>query len=226
MAHTIKFVDFHLFDLLTTTQVKDIIEMFYRGGDVNFIISACNLNGNTMGNASYEGFSKTHTIALCKKNIVKFFKSQGQAGGDIKAPDIKTAAASVLVHELAHCNQNLLHKDNGIFWGKLGGYQIDGKPRMKRYRGRACEREARSYADEKMNEICAYFGLPPAARRAEDRAEDHEELDAVIDLLAEIENPTMDDIKTELRASGLLRPNNVMIVKKELSLLLDDSVVG
>lgn len=229
MAHNIKFVDFQGFDLLNTLQVKDIIEMFYRGSDINFVICAHNLDGNTMGNASYDGFTKTHTIKLCQRNIKKFFEKQGQAGGDLKAPDIRTAAASVLVHELQHCNQNLIHKDNGIFWGKLGGITKDGKPRMKRYRGRACEREARAYADEKLNELCVYFNLPPVARRAENRVEDHEELDAVIDLLAEIDHPTMDDIKDELRASGLLRPNNVMIVKKELTemgVLPDASVVG
>lgn len=229
MAHNIKFVDFQGFDLLNTLQIKELIEMFYRGGDTNFIITTNEKEPKNLGHASYCGFSRTHTVMLCKKNIKKYFALTGQSGGDLKAPDLKVAAASVLLHELQHCNQNLIHKGNGIFWGQLGGYQSDGKPRMKRYRGRACEREARAFADDKLNELCAYFGLPPCARRAENRAEDHEELDAVIDLLMEIDNPTMDDIKDELRASGLLRPNNVMIVKKELaehSLLPDASVVG
>lgn len=230
MAHNIKFVDFQGFDLLSTLQVKELIEMFYRGGDTNFVISTDDFKGkSTMGNASYDGFTKTHTIKLCQRNITKFFNLTGQSGGDLKAPSVKAAAASVLTHELQHCNQNLIHKGNGIFWGRLGGTNIKGQPRMKRYRGRACEREARAYADEKLNEVCAYFGLPFAARRAENRTEDHEELDDVIDLLMEVDGPTMDDIKDELRASGLLRPNNVMIVKKELAeqgVLLEGKVVG
>lgn len=229
MAHNIKFLDFQGFDLLSTLQIKELIEMFYRGGDVNFVITTEEFKGkNTLADASYDGFSKTHTIRLCKRNITKFFNLTGQSGGDLKAPTIKVAAASVLLHELQHCNQNLLHKGNGIFWGKMGGLREDGKPRMKQYRGRACEREARMFADDHLNELCAYFNLPPAGRRAENRAEDHEELDDVIDLLAEIDNPTMDDIRDELRASGLLRPSNVMIVKKELAtmgVLPDASVV-
>lgn len=227
MAHNIKFLDFQGFDLLSTLQIKELIEMFYRGGDVNFVISSLDHPKN-LGDASYDGFSRTHTIRLSKKNIKKYFSLTGQSGGDLRAPDIKVAAASVLLHELQHCNQNLLHKGNGIFWGKLGGVQKDGKPRMKRYRGRACEREARMFADERLNELCAYFNLPPAGRRPENRAEDHEELDAVVDLLAEIDNPTMDDIRDELRVSGLLRPSNVMIVKRELlemGVLHDMSVV-
>ncbi len=227
--HRITFAGFQGFDLLHTTQVRELIEMFYVGGDVNFVITTDEKDPKLLGHASYDGFSRTHTITLIKKNIKKFFELNGQSGGDLKAPDIRVAAASVLVHELAHCNQNLLHKDNGIYWGKLGGTTARGRPRMKRYRGRACEREARAYADEKLNELCAFFGLPPVARRAANRAEDHEELDAVIDLLTEIERPTLDDIKDELRASGLLRPNNVLIVKKELAelgVLSDASVVG
>jgi hypothetical protein len=228
MAHRIVFQEFGGFDLLSALQINDLIEMFYRGSDTNFIICSENIAGNTLANASYDGFSHTHTIKLCKKNIKKFFSSLGQSGGDLRAPDITTATASVLVHELQHCNQNLVHKDNGVFWGNLGGTNSRGQPRKKRYRGRACEREARAYADEKLNEICAYFGLPFVARRSENRTEDHEELDAVIDLLIEIDSPTLDDIKDELRASGLLRPNNVMIVKKELAehgVLLDCVVV-
>lgn len=226
MAHKIVFHDFQDFTLLTQAQVRDMIEMFYRGGDTNFVIVAANPSKSSqLANAAYEAFSNTHTITISEKRIRKHC-TDGYAGGDLPAPDIKTAAASILVHELQHANQNLLHKGNGLFYGNLGGTNAKGQPRMKHYRGRACEREARAYADEKMNEICAYFGHPPVARRAENRTEDHAELDAVIDLLAEIDNPTMNDIKDELRASGLLRPNNVMIVKKELSLLLDKSVVG
>jgi len=226
MAHKISFHDFDGFDLLTQAQVRDLIEMFFRGGDTTFFIFADEKEPKNLGHASYDAFGKVHTIMLCKKNIKKHFVLSKQSGGNIKASDVRVAAASVLVHELQHANQNLLHKGKGIFWGQMGGTNANGRPRMQRYRGRACEREAREYADQKMNEVCAYFGLPPCGRRAEDRTEDHEELDAVIDLLAEIDNPTMNDIKDELRASGLLRPNNVMIVKKELSLLLDESVVG
>jgi hypothetical protein len=229
MAHSIVFKDFQGFDLLLTTQVRELIEMFYRGGDTKFVIYCDEKEPKNLGHASFDAFARTFTVMLCRKNIVKWFESMGLSGGDLKAPDVRVAAASVLVHELKHCDQMTLHKGNGIFWGQLGGSTADGRPRMKRYRGRACEREARAYADEKLNEICAYFGLPPVARRPENRAEDHEELDAVIDLLAEIDNPSMDDIKDELRASGLLRPNNVMIVRKELSelsLLHDANVVG
>ena len=147
--------------------------------------------------------------------INKVFARGLACGGNLKAPTIKVAAAMVLAHELQHANQSLIHKDSSVFYGNLGGVTSSGKPRMKRYRGRACEREAREFADEKLSDICAYFSVPIETRKRV-ATQSESEISDLVEIFSECEEVSMEDIKEELRASKILSPTNVMEVKLQL----------
>jgi hypothetical protein len=206
MAHKISFLDFNDF-LLDEEEARDIIEMFFVWGDSKFIITTDEKEKRWRGYHQWFDMAREHKITLSKKNITRDFNDKARVGGNHVAPTLKVAAAMVLVHELQHANQVKLHKP-------IAGSSFYTE---HHYWNRACEREARGYVDEKLNEICAYFGVPPVMRSgSRAAATDHDEVDAVVDLLSECEYVSMDDIKDELRISNVLNPSTVKHVRGEL----------
>lgn len=207
---------FQSFPLLTEQEVCDFIDMFFSYDDPQAKWTIRNVTRKEAedfnGQHIYNPNTREHIISFCLENICRHYKKgRRDFGGNLKLPDIDTrmAAALVLAHELQHANQTRLHKGNELFYGVLGGYDIRGRPRMKHYKGRACERDAREFVDGHLNEIFAYFNLPPPRRSKIFVADDPDELVEVADLLCECEEITMDDVRDELRASRILNPANV-----------------
>lgn len=208
---------FNRFTLLGQEIVSDFIDLFFEHADptatwlVRLEDGRVDFNGQHMYNPN----TREHTISLSERNIRRHFDSgRRDFGGNLKFPDIdlRMAAALVLAHEIQHANQSKIHRGNQLFYGYLGGYNARGKPRMKQYKGRACERDAREFVDSHVNEIFAYFDAPPPRRHRVLVADDSDELVEVADLLCECEEVTMDDVRDELRASGILNPKNVQRV--------------
>jgi hypothetical protein len=205
---------FSSFGLLSEDEVCDFVDMFFNYDDTNVTWTIMNVDKGVdfNGQHMYNPNTREHTITFSKKNIAKnYCKGRRDFGGNLKLPDIdmKAAAALVLAHELQHANQSKLHKGNELFYGNLGGLDSRGKPRMKHYRGRACERDAREFVDGHLNEIFAYFNLPPPRRNKVFVPEDSDELVEVADLLCECAEITFEDIRDELRASRILNPRNM-----------------
>lgn len=212
MAHSIRFTYTNpqtANNILSQDEVKDLIEMFYRWDDAKFNIVFDKKHKRWRGTAQWLGIERTHEIVLYVENIKRDFKEQNIVGGSQKPVTEKMAMAMVLAHELQHCNQVPLHRqDNNTSF--YSGHQ---------YWNLASEREARGFVDEKLNEMCAYFGLPPQMRDQVSRIEEDSspELDDVITLLAECDEVSPEDVNDELRASGILKPNNVAIVRRALA---------
>ena len=214
MAHTITFENFDRF-ILSEAEVRDFIEMFYRWGDTKFLIRTDESERTFRGEcqSNWDG----HVITLVRKNI-EWDHARGRAcGGNLVAPTVKSAAGMVLAHEIEHANQSKFHKNASKFYGKLGGLNKKGQPRMQRYKYRACERDARQFADERLSEICSYFGTPFQTRQVlSDGGNSPDEVLNVAALLQGVSAPTMEDVRDELRASKILNPKNVQLVVEEL----------
>jgi len=239
MAHTFTFENFDYF-LLTKEEVMDIVELFYRWEDAKFRFVDGKCSKSTyLGQHNY-GWDGVHIITFNKKLIERCFERKVSIGGNFSiAPTVKMAAAQVIVHELMHANQEKLHHGEKGFYGIKNGVTKTGKPKMARYHGRACEREARDYVDVKMNELLAYFNLPsqkgPKVAMVETKAEVNREAAAVSELLQECSKVTFEDINDELRASKIMSPANFMAVVSELkkrgfhqimNVLTKESVIG
>lgn len=217
---------FEDFGLLSKSEVCDFIDMFFMYDDLQTKWIIRNVPRGGMAKVDFNGQhmynpnTREHYITFCLDNIERCFKKgRRDFGGNLKLPDInlKMAAALILAHELQHANQSKLHTGNELFYGVLGGFDAKGKPRMKHYKGRACERDAREFVDGHLNEIFAYFNLPLPRRNKILVAEDADELVEVTDLLCECETISMDDVRDELRASKILNPRNVQRVFQILS---------
>lgn len=205
--------------LLTKQSVIDTINLYYRWGDATFKV-VCFDNVREMrafhhdpkikptvrGEHRWARSGNTHTISLVRLNIEKAWLEKNAAGGNVAPPSEQAAAIMVLMHEIQHANQTGLHAQtkSSTFWNERG------------YRNRACEREARSFVDEHLDELCAYLGLPPIRDHRKVRGDVDQELEDIVDLLSECDEVTMDDVKEELRASKILNPRNVMEVMSRL----------
>lgn len=207
MAHTIRFTKDTLDTVLSDDEVRDIIEMLYRWGDDKFNIIFAKKHKRWRGLAQWDSLAREHNVTLYIENIKRDYSVGTVIAGSQKAPSVRAGVAMVLAHELQHCNQVKLHKQDA----RSGFYG------QHHYWNLPCEREARGFVDDRMNEICAYFGLPPVMRRASIKVPtDTKELQAVIRLLLECDGVTSEDINDELRASHLLSPANVSVVKEGL----------
>lgn len=213
MAHRIEIVGLENMDgLLTEQAVRDTINLYYRWGDARFkVICFRNIpemrrfhndprvKPGVRGEHRWNAFDRLHTISLVRNNIEKAFKEKNAAGGNLPPPALVAAPVMVLTHEIQHANQTQLHPSSpdSSFWNE------------HRYMNRACEREARAFVDEHLDEICAYFSLPPVRDRRKVRTGVEQELEDIVDLLCECTEVTMDDVREELRASKILNPKNV-----------------
>lgn len=215
MGHSITFVDFDKNFPLSQKEIEQLVDLFYRWGDTKFFISHDISKRGARGehHHTWDG----HFIALAKKAIHNSFEKKIAVGGTIVPPTLKVACACTLVHELMHANQVKFHAGEKGFYGKMNGVNAKGHPRMKHYWGRACEREARAYVDEHINEICAFFAVdPPRPTVSMGGRVGQDEVMSVADLLCECEEVTLEDIKDELRISKVLNPSNFKIVMEEL----------
>ena len=203
MAHSIRFEQFDDF-LLSKDEVRDFIDMFYRWGDAKFIVRTDKNERKVRGRHCVD-LGGVHTVSLVKQNIARDFQRGTTIGGNLRAPSLKCAAGMVLAHELQHANQSKLHK------------QEEGFYRDHRYWNRACERDARQFVDEHIAEICAYFDVSaPVRRKGPAPTGGDSEALAVAGLLSECSEVSMEDIRDELRASGILTPSSVRLVVEHL----------
>jgi len=220
MAHTFTFENMDNF-ILTKDEIMDIVELFYRWGDARFKFAEGKCAKSTYLGQHICRWDGEHQITLSNRVIQRCFANKARIGGNkTVAPTIKAAAAQVIVHELMHANQEKLHKGEKGFYGIKNGHTQTGKPKMKRYWGRACEREAREYVDVKFNEILAYFNLPlQKGSKVRDGVANGgvaAEVSAVIALFLECSEVSADDIRQELRLSKILNPGNFKAVADEL----------
>lgn len=216
MGHIVIFENFDDNFPLSTKEIRELIDLFYRWEDTTFTIDHKITKSGTRGEHTSD-WSGKHYISLAKRAIANSFKKNTPCGGTIRAPTLKVACAATLVHELMHANQVKYHKGEMGFYGKMLGETAKGRPRMKHYWGRACEREARAYVDEHFNEICAYFAVdPPRPTVSMDGRVGQDEVMGVADILCECEEVTLDDIKDELRISKALTPSNFKTVVEEM----------
>ena len=198
--HRIQFDESFAGFILTEDEVRDFIDLFYRWDSGRFLIRRDEKERKFRGEHCY-GLDGLHTITLVQKNIRRDYDQGKRVGGNMVAPTIQVAAGMVLAHELQHANQSKTHLRSEGFFNE------------HRYWNRACERDARMFVDEHLNEICAYFAVPPPMRgRVEGGVVGQDEVLAVADLLGECSDVTMEDIKDELRASRILNPKNVATV--------------
>ncbi len=212
MAHRVVFNDFDDF-ILNEDEVRDFIDLFYRWGDATFRINTDEKERKWRGLHSTGLGEHSHTITLSQKNITRDFNRKIRIGGNMVAPSLRVAAGMVLAHEIQHANQAKFHLNEMGFYGKKIGLTPTGRERKQQYNNRACERDARQFVDEHLNEICAYFSVdPPTRRKPLGPGISQEEVLAVADLLGECSEVSIEDIKDELRASKVLTPNNVQLV--------------
>ena len=212
MGHTVIFQKFDEKFPLSQAEIVELIDLFYRWGDATFYVNHDIDKPGTRGQ-HHSDWAGHHYIALAKKAIHNSFKNKQPIGGNVIAPTLKVACACTLVHELMHANQVKFHKGEMGFYGKMIGTNARGNQRMKHYKGRACEREARAYVDEHINEICAFFAVEPLRPIATLGGRvGQDEVLSVADLLCECEEVSLDDIKDELRISHILNPSNFKTV--------------
>jgi len=209
MSNNIKFSDFDEHEVgLTKTEVKDLVDVLYRGTDGIFTIHGEMLKGEkktVRGLCVMDVFFGVIDIYIAPDRIAKSFAKGISIGGNKPALSYKTAVAAVLAHELQHANQYLVHdvKSSAFF----------GKTRSK-YRARASEREARNFADENASIIAEVIGIHVSKPEVKDIAPD--ELIQVAESLSGTNGITMSDIVEELRLSGLNNAVNFTIVKNIL----------
>jgi hypothetical protein len=202
--HRVKFDDSFSGFILREDEIRDLVDLFYRWDDGCFIFRCDEKERKFRGEHRYD-LGGGHTITLVRKNILRDYESGKSVGGNMVAPTLRVAAGMVLAHELQHANQSKQHtRTEGFF-------------KDHRYWNRACERDARAFVDEHLNEICAYFAVvPPMRSTVVDGVVGQDEVLAVADLLGECSDVTMEDIKDELRISKALNPKNVALVLERL----------
>jgi hypothetical protein len=218
--HELKFTNWdRVHKLVSEEATADFVEMFYRWPACNFefvafqsahewknFFSEKKTNYKLVGEHRYYGFGG-HRISLIVDNLEKYFAKGSPLGGNVCSPSLQVSAAMVLAHELQHANQVKMHAASSAFYDD------------HKYIDRACEREARNFADEKFGEICVYYGIETPLKKQVIRPTDEQsELEAIKDLLLECHSVTMDDVKDELRASKLLNPKNVKNIISDLRL--------
>jgi hypothetical protein len=214
-GHQVEFdPSFNRFTLLSEQVVCDFIDVFYAYDENERVVWRIlnTSDGDFNGQHTFNSITLRHTISFNEKNIRRRFRAGTRVfGGNLKLSKIdeRLAAALVLTHELQHANQAKTHVGNMNFYGYLGGYDSRGRVKMKQYKWRPCERDAREFVDAHINEIFAYFDQGPPRRSKVIVPDDSKELVAVADLLLECAEISMDDVRDELRASRILNPKNV-----------------
>lgn len=218
MGHNVEFDD--SFDeqvLVTRQEVRDVIDMFYRFAPTNFLIT-CRTDrkekkGRLLeGSHLYRSIDRTHVIFLDPRSIAKAFAGGLNGGGNIRVPNLKIHFLSVLVHELQHANQVIIH-------GNDAGTVMNRRVPFQTYTSRACERDARSYVDDNLERLAAFCGVKIRKNlvgKKKEVPEADKELVEIADAFADLSSFTILDVVDELRSSGI---NNARNVTKVLELL-------
>lgn len=218
MAHNVKFdkSTSKLSGLLTEQEIIDIIDMFYRFDDCNFYIT-CHIDRprkGLRGQQQYNSIMKLHTIYLSPDNIRQGFDEKSRMGGNMLAPTLKMGVVMVLAHELQHANQALLHGNTP------DTYMFRHVP-FQKYKARPCEKDARSFVDDNMDQIAAICDVKLEDHKLDnvidlDDEELENELEDLADVLGELEEVHVRDINEELRSLRLNNAKNVGVVKELL----------
>lgn len=213
MAHTVQFEGWdRVRQLINEQQAKDLIDLLFRGEDGNFVLHGHLPDG--ISRKKSEGLAGrhlvemdgTHRIHLVPENIRSRCAKEDTIGGNRKIKDPQLGAGLVLAHELQHANQSLIHKGNSSFWGRKA---------FQRYYSRACEREARGFADDNYALVAGTLGLQlPRGGLKVDHTE--AELEDIWCCLSECDEVSLRDIVEELRESGLNNPENVRRTRERL----------
>lgn len=146
-----------------------------------------------------------HEIYLNPKLIEECVKGKVACGGNLVSPNVRLAFGMVLAHELQHANQTITHAEGERAF--VGG----------KYSARACEREAREFADTNVQIIAGILGVNLKKEQVVQAAPTGE-LDDVIDSFRGVDDVSVQDIVEELRQSGLNTATNVLKVRKELGI--------
>jgi hypothetical protein len=192
--------------LLSEEQVRDLIDMFYRWDDSNFVIVGKDRKKGRRGSHRYFSMGNQHIITLSRPTIERGFREKQRMGGNFPAPTLELAPLMVLTHELQHANQAKIHAGTEEFFNKRG------------YNKRPCEREAREFVDKNLDVLADYLGLELPRRHLQEVAmgNQDQELQDVAELFEECEEVAVADIVEELRQSGINNPKNVEQVSRIL----------
>lgn len=173
--------------LLTKQQVKEIIELFFNGTDTKFCVmtgSGKASSRSARGVHIYNLLGGYHEIYLNTPLIINHYSRRLPMGGNRVAVSVQHAAALVLCHEVQHANQTLKHRSEHEFY--------KGK-----YRARACEREAREFADKNYDMLAAFVGKQIVKHRSGDYVPC--DMGRLIESLKEAGTVTFDDVREGLR---------------------------
>lgn len=204
MGHTIWFDRYeNISDQVSKEEVSDLLSFFYRWGDASFEIVCHDENPHKRGSHVYVPTSRKHIITLSRPAIERSVRMGYDIGGSFPAPTVRLGIAMVLVHEIQHANQAGLHEPNENFYTH------------RVYISRPCEREARNFVDENRELIWSLMdpervALP--ARRLSER-EQRDRVEDIAELFSDLSEVWVDDIREELRLSGLNFSKNVEIVR-------------
>jgi len=206
MGHTITFHNPGAFQILSTDEITDLINFFYRWKDTKFRV-VCDDNSRTRRGAHlYMHPERMHQITLSAHAMSIGFHSGLRMGGNGPAPSLRMGAAMVVAHELQHANQAGQHLANERFYTH------------RDYNTRPCEREARSFVDSHMRELMTMVApellqvhIPVTAMCA-----DQDGIGEVVGLFEGLSEVTVTDIRTELRLSGMNTVKNFEMVRDQL----------
>lgn len=207
MGHSIEFELARNYEaLLSTDEVEDFVNLFYRWNDTKFLIIGRDENPFRRGSHIYVHSERTHRITLSAAAIIRGVDGRMRMGGSGPAPTARVGIAMVLTHELQHANQAGQHLATERFYTH------------RDYNSRPCEREARAFVDSHMTEILTLVApellrvkLPQTALCA-----DHDEVEDVLEVLQGLSEVSLTDIRTELRLSGISSPKNVQKIREIL----------
>jgi NTP pyrophosphatase (non-canonical NTP hydrolase) len=145
-----------------------------------------------------------HFIFLNIDEIAKSVTKGCNIGGNIKTDDMKSAIAFVLAHEIQHANQMHVHNEEEIFY------------KLRSYKKRGCEREARSFVDDNELMILDIIGRKKIQRQCveSDQSKTTDEIYEIAELFGDLDEVKLSDLAEELRQSGLNSPLNMMDLRE------------
>lgn len=220
MANTVKVCNYNPnLGLLSEQEIRDLVDVLFRGGRSFYVYGSMHESKakpgpsgrKTLGLHMFHTITDEHEIYLDPIGIIETFEMSRPTGGNRIAPTPEMAMGMVLAHEIQHANQTIVHSTHPTaFYGR----------KRSRYRTRACEREARMFADDSVPLIAGVLGVEMQKEQLVEVPPD--ELELLADCLAEADEITTVDIVEELRQSGL---NNAVNVFKVKALLEDRGVL-
>jgi len=210
MPNKVRFSEFDEREVgLSKLEVRDLIDVLFRGNDVSITVygEMTAENKTARGLCTYNEMFNTIDIHLSPARIKKSFNGNAPCGGNRQSISYKMAIAAVLAHELQHANQYQIHSSShSSFFGK----------KKSKYRTRACEMEARNFADENTEVIAGVLGVK--LPKTPFKIQMPDELQLIIETFLEASGSfvEMADITDELRLCGLNNAVNVTKVRSEL----------